>query len=181
MNAAIEAARAGEAGKGFAVVAQEIRKLAETASQQAQKSEQTLTSIRKQILSISRSSNQVDQAFESMIETIRGIGELSNSLHVAAEEQGIGARQLLASISTLNRITQEVESGAALMEKSASEAVSACRELSKLSVNVANTVTRCEQGVGSLTGESKAIVEAAKNTKVGVDSLEKSVSHFKLR
>ncbi|MFZ5967814.1 MAG: methyl-accepting chemotaxis protein [Bacillota bacterium] len=49
LNASIEAARAGEMGKGFAVVANEVKKLAEQASQYAQEIEILLSSILQEI------------------------------------------------------------------------------------------------------------------------------------
>ena len=50
LNAAIEAARAGEAGRGFAVVADEVRKLAQSAKNQA---DATASSIREAVQTIS--------------------------------------------------------------------------------------------------------------------------------
>ncbi|HOS93472.1 MAG TPA: methyl-accepting chemotaxis protein, partial [Armatimonadota bacterium] len=47
LNAAIEAARAGEHGKGFAVVADEVRKLAERATQATDEVNQLLQGIRQ--------------------------------------------------------------------------------------------------------------------------------------
>ncbi len=59
LNASIEAARAGEAGKGFAVVAEEIRKLADSSSQIA---------------------NRIQGINHTIIEAVHGLVEQSNSM-----------------------------------------------------------------------------------------------------
>jgi methyl-accepting chemotaxis protein len=181
MNAAIEAAHAGEAGKGFAVVAQEIRKLAETTAQQAKNSEEALSSIQKQMREIASSSAPGDQSFDGMIGTIREIEQLSVTLKIAAEEEGAGSRLILDSIAALNTIADEVETGAASMQTSAKDAVSACGELTELSRGMAGTVDKCAEQVYSLTKSTQSVALAAENTQTGVDALEKAVEHFKLR
>jgi len=181
MNAAIEAAHAGEAGRGFAVVAQEIRKLAETTAQQSNSSQATIVSLQKRIKEIAEASGHVEESFTNMLDMIHQIESITANLKSATEEQGIGSNQLLSSISVINSITHDVETGAQAMNNSASEAVAACRNLTELSRGVADKVSKCGKGAHSLTGNSDAVVMIVGNTKVAVDRLEKSISPFKIR
>ena len=181
MNAAIEAAHAGEAGRGFAVVAQEIRKLAETTAQQSKSSEDAIVSLQKRINEIAESSNHAEESFGNMLDMIHQVESITADLKNATEEQGKGSNQLLSSISVINTITHDVETGAQAMNTSASEAVAACRNLTELSRSVADKVSECGKGANSLAGNSDAVVMIAENTKFAVDQLEKSISPFKIR
>ena len=181
VNAAIEAAHAGEAGKGFAVVSEEIRKLAETTSKHTKGSGKRLLSIQSHIKEIAETSSHVEQSFDGIIGIIHEIEQLSATLKIATEEQGVGSRQLLDSIAVINTITSDVETGAITMQSSAEDAVFACSSLTKLSRHVAASVDRCTQGVSSLAEDAKSVVYAAETTKTGVEALEKSVNHFKIK
>jgi methyl-accepting chemotaxis protein len=105
MNAAIEAAHAGEAGKGFAVVADEIRKLAESSGQQSKTTAAMLKKIKGSIDNITKSSYEVLDRFEAIDSSVKIVSQHEQTILNSMEEQEIGGKQILESISRLRDIT----------------------------------------------------------------------------
>ncbi|HLO63150.1 MAG TPA: methyl-accepting chemotaxis protein [Azonexus sp.] len=102
LNAAIEAARAGEAGRGFAVVADEVRKLAQSAKDQA---DATASSIREAVQTISGIRGIAGETLRSINELIErseaASAQISQMTTDAAREQA----QVTQSLSNVDGLT----------------------------------------------------------------------------
>ena len=94
LNAAIEAARAGEQGRGFAVVADEVRSLASRTQQSTQQVDTMVKRFRD---------NSV-KAFEKM----RKAEDQAHQNVNGADESGHSIQQVLAAVSNLNALNQEI-------------------------------------------------------------------------
>ena len=179
MNAAIEAAHAGDAGKGFAVVADEIRKLAETAGEQAKTVATVLSSMRETVGRIVQSTKTVSLKFDSIETEIRTVADQETVIRNAMEEQTQGSKQVLESVGILNDITQKVESGAAEMRTGTQGIIQESQNLLQITQVIANSMQEMGAGVKEITVAVGTVNDISLENKERIDSLTAEMGKFK--
>lgn len=122
LNASIEAARAGEHGRGFAVVALEVSKLANETNQASQKIGDVISTLQREIASISQSmqeeTKQVEEGYELVTDTIEDFKKIQESLnqsvnrlndiHSAVGEISNNGEEIAASIEETTSFSEEI-------------------------------------------------------------------------
>jgi CheY-like chemotaxis protein/prophage DNA circulation protein len=178
MNAAIEAAHAGEAGKGFAVVADEIRKLAESSGQQSKTTATMLKKIKSSIDNITKSSDDVLARFGAIDTSVKTVSQHEQNILNSMEEQEIGGKQILDSISRLRDITSSVKNGSDNMAESGKTLVRDTDEFIKTSKETVGGMNEILEGINQISVSVDHVNDMSLENNRNFDALKQETGKF---
>ena len=129
LNAAVEAARAGEAGKGFAVVANEVRALAQRASQASKDIKGLIVNSDNQVREGVTLVKQAGTSLSEIVASVKKVATFVSEIAAATQEQSSGIEQVSKAVTGMDQMTQQ---NAALVEETNAALHSAQNQVEEL-------------------------------------------------
>lgn len=180
MNAAIEAAHAGEAGRGFAVVAEEIRNLANSTTENAEKISLMIKSMIERIQQAISSSEQSSDIFRAINERTHRFVEAFGEISGATLEVSSGAEETLKGVLDLRDSSQQIKDTSGVIQHNTDQIRTSVVEISKTIDSSVLEYGEMEKGFGEI-GKSQKEIEmlTEKNSELS-ENINKQIEFFKI-
>lgn len=151
LNAAIEAARAGEQGRGFAVVADEVRSLASRTQASTEEVDKMVKRFQANSIHASEQMRLAEQQVHANV--------------VAANESGQSIQQVLAAVSQLNGLNQQISSSV--------------REQSKVAEDINGNIMRINNNSDKNHQRVQETLHSAEEVSQLTEEIKRQLSSYK--
>jgi methyl-accepting chemotaxis protein len=194
LNAAIEAARAGEQGKGFAVVADEVRKLAERASNSTKEIGKLIIAIQKTVTeavaTMQVSLSEVDKGVERAGQADSALGEILKSIEMVkqqmeeivstANQASTSSSELVSSMDMISAVAEMNSAATEEMSASSSEVNAAVETIASISQENNAAVEEVSASTEEMTAQVQEMSAAAQTLATVAQKLKQELNHFVL-
>ncbi len=194
LNAAIEAARAGEHGKGFAVVADEVRKLAERASDATKEIGNLIKSIQhtvteaveameagaKEVDSGVSLANSSGQALSEILQAIEAVYQQAQQSAQAAEKMTEASNQLVAAMDAVSAVVEENTAATEEMAASSHEVTQAIENIASVSEENSAAIEQVSASAEEMNAQVEEVTASAQSLEEMARALQQLVAQFKL-
>jgi methyl-accepting chemotaxis protein len=180
INAAIEAAHAGETGKGFAVVAEEIGRLSESTSENANSINLTINETVQAIRALGKTtgltSTSIGDAMDGLEEIIKELTEVASVI----DELAGRSAEMISALNGLSNTTENLAGASAQLGEGASIIACSVSDVRQLSAENRNAADEISQGIRGIDETANLLSELSRENADTAIAMRSTVEGFKI-